>query len=292
MKKGIKKVVFKYSKDSDTKGFKMASLDSFLTENNSTYRQVKYQYHQIDFFAILILTEGKVEHTVDFKTVHLKAGDSLIITKDQIHAFDTKSNYKGNLLVFSEEFLHKHITQSTLSKIPFLYNHNQKHLIFNNPENNKTLIDLLLSGISNNVNVKSNQIGALLSYFLLNLVSEESSDLITQNRYQEYFMNFKQLVEQDYQHRRNAKDYAITLNISYKHLNEVCKHMVNKTAKALIDDYVVLQAKRLLVISPHSVKEIAYKLGFGEPTNFRKYFIKHTGYSPNEFLKKMNLVSH
>lgn len=292
MKKDIPKIKFTYSKDSDTKGFNFFSLDIDTSENTLNFKPIINTYHQIDFFAIIILTEGEVKHTVDFKTIPLKAGDCLIITKGQVHAFDTRSKYKGYLLLFSEEFLHKHVTQSALGKIPFLYNYNQNQLVYNNPTNNKTLIGLLQSGLSNNSKVKANQVGALLTYYLLDLVDDESPDIITQNHYQEHFIQFKQLVEQGYQSTRNAKDYAVLLKISYKHLNEVCKHMANKTAKALIDEYVILQAKRLLVTSPNSVKEISYNLGFGEPTNFRKFFHKHTGFSPNEFLKKMQLVTH
>ena len=292
MKKDIPKIKFTYSKDSDTKGFNFFSLDIDTSENTLNFKPIINTYHQIDFFAIIILTEGEVKHTVDFKTIPLKAGDCLIITKGQVHAFDTRSKYKGYLLLFSEEFLHKHVTQSALGKIPFLYNYNQNQLVYNNPTNNKTLIGLLQSGLSNNSKVKANQVGALLTYYLLDLVDDESPDIITQNHYQEHFIQFEQLVEQGYQSTRSAKDYAVLLKISYKHLNEVCKHMANKTAKALIDEYVILQAKRLLVTSPNSVKEISYNLGFGEPTNFRKFFHKHTGFSPNEFLKKMQLVTH
>jgi AraC-like DNA-binding protein len=45
----------------------------------------------------------------------------------------------------------------------------------------------------------------------------------------------------------------------------------------------MLEAKRLLAHTHKSVKEIGFSLGFQEPTNFTKYFRKHTGLSPVEF---------
>ncbi len=39
----------------------------------------------------------------------------------------------------------------------------------------------------------------------------------------------------------------------------------------------------MLVSTSLSVKEIAFALGFGEPTNFLKYFKKHTSLTPVEF---------
>lgn len=248
-----------------------------------------YKYHQIDFFAILIISSGEVDHLVDFKSAHLEKGDCLIITKGQVHAFDKSSEYSGHLLIFSEEFLQKHITQSAIGKIPFLYKPTDSQLIFNNPEKNQLLTMLLKEGLSDNPKVRSNQVGAALSYYLLNFV-EESTEVEAYNKSQEYLFHFQKLLEKQYQLTRNAKDYADELNISYKHLNDICKSMINKTAKVLIDDYIILEAKRQLSLSIFTVKEVSFKLGFDEPTNFRKYFSKHTGYTPNQFIKKMKLV--
>ena len=59
--------------------------------------------------------------------------------------------------------------------------------------------------------------------------------------------------------------------------------MFGKSPKEMIDDRVVLEAKRLLLYSDSSVKEISHELGFDEPTNFIKYFRKHVAQTPNTF---------
>ena len=45
----------------------------------------------------------------------------------------------------------------------------------------------------------------------------------------------------------------------------------------------MLEAKRLLCHTNISIKEIGYAIGFDEPTNFIKYFRKHTGKTPIDF---------
>ena len=82
---------------------------------------------------------------------------------------------------------------------------------------------------------------------------------------------------------RNAEFYANQMNITYKHLNEICKEIINSTAKQFIDDFVLLEAKRQLTNSGIRSTDLAYQLGFREPTNFVKYFKKHTGLTPNQF---------
>jgi AraC-like DNA-binding protein len=94
-------------------------------------------------------------------------------------------------------------------------------------------------------------------------------------------------VEKNFTKTRDAKAYAADLSISYKHLNDVSKEIVNSTAKSFIDNYVILEAKRMLVSTSLSVKEIAFELGFDEPTNFLKYFKKHTSITPVDFRKTL-----
>jgi AraC family transcriptional regulator, transcriptional activator of pobA len=52
----------------------------------------------------------------------------------------------------------------------------------------------------------------------------------------------------------------------------------------------VLEAKRILAHTTESVKEIGYDLGFEEPTNFIKYFKKHSKLTPTEFREKNQLA--
>lgn len=52
----------------------------------------------------------------------------------------------------------------------------------------------------------------------------------------------------------------------------------------------MLEAKRLLAYSSLSIKEIGFELGFGEPTNFNKYFRKHTGMAPMQFKYSTNIL--
>jgi len=73
------------------------------------------------------------------------------------------------------------------------------------------------------------------------------------------------------------------MNVSEKKLTNATKKIAGRTPKELIDDRVMLEAKRLLTHTNHSIKEIGYELGFEEPTNFIKFFKKHAAKTPIEF---------
>jgi AraC-like DNA-binding protein len=97
------------------------------------------------------------------------------------------------------------------------------------------------------------------------------------------FQNFTTLLEANFNKTRSANFYASELGVTYKHLNTISKALVNKTAKTVIDDYVILQAKRNLINSSIKSTQLAYKLGFEDATNFTKYFKKNTGLTPKSF---------
>ncbi|MCD8186501.1 MAG: helix-turn-helix domain-containing protein [Rikenellaceae bacterium] len=73
------------------------------------------------------------------------------------------------------------------------------------------------------------------------------------------------------------------LGVNEKTLSKEVKALTGKTPKVYIDSRIILEAKRLLSYSNLSAKMIGFELGFDEPTNFTKYFRKHTGTTPARF---------
>lgn len=100
-----------------------------------------------------------------------------------------------------------------------------------------------------------------------------------------FFGQFKKNLGKQITSTRSVKDYAEMLGISTKHLNTICKAVSGSTTKQYIDTFMIIEIKRLLATSDNSVQELSYAFGFEEPTNFVKYFKKHSGLSPSQFKK-------
>ena len=69
------------------------------------------------------------------------------------------------------------------------------------------------------------------------------------------------------------------------------KEKTGKSAKDYIQDKLVIEAKRLLLFSEMSSKELAYEIGFEEPSHFNTFFKKHSGHSPIAFRKSVRATS-
>lgn len=94
---------------------------------------------------------------------------------------------------------------------------------------------------------------------------------------------FQHELERSFTVLRQAHDYAARLGYSLKTLNRACRSATGHTAKHLIDARVTLEAKRLLAHTELPVAAITHRLGFTEPTNFNKFFIRTTGQTPGVF---------
>ncbi|MEU7475060.1 helix-turn-helix domain-containing protein [Lentzea sp. NPDC042327] len=97
------------------------------------------------------------------------------------------------------------------------------------------------------------------------------------------FERFQQELERSFARSRNAADYAARVGYSLRGLNRICVAATGRSAKALIDARVALEAKRLLVHTDLSAAAIGHRLGFSEATNFAKFFTREAGVSPGAF---------
>ena len=100
--------------------------------------------------------------------------------------------------------------------------------------------------------------------------------------------SFKLLLEDNFKKYHMVSEYASMLNVTPNYLNEVVSRAVKVSAKELITERIILEAKRMLLFSDKSSKEIGYSLGFDDPSHFSTFFKKGAGVTMQEF--KMSLA--
>jgi len=94
---------------------------------------------------------------------------------------------------------------------------------------------------------------------------------------------YNKLVSQHFLKKRNVSDYADMMNVTPNHLNKVIKEHTRQTASSKISEMLLLEAKVRLNYTAQSVAELAYELGFSEPSAFNRFFKKHTSITPLEY---------
>ncbi|MEM6515508.1 MAG: helix-turn-helix transcriptional regulator [Bacteroidota bacterium] len=264
-------------------GFQWFKLEDIYSLKNLPCEN-PFVSHRIQFFTLLLLTEGKIRHDVDFIPYTLDRGYCLFISPEQIHKFYKSTKGGGYVLSFTEDFIHRNFSRSSFSKINFLSNH------FLNPSIFKDFgdIEIFMSALERELSldlgiIKENLIASMLTVFLLKAQLYAEGSMKSYQGDFETFSKFQKLVSNYHKESRSVKHYANLLNISYKQLNNLSKGFTQRTAKEYINDYIILEIKRNLATTDFSIKEMAYEYGFKEGTNLTKFFKRATGDTPMKF---------
>lgn len=97
---------------------------------------------------------------------------------------------------------------------------------------------------------------------------------------------FNYLVEIHFRTKHSVAEYADLLNKSPKTLSNIFFQYNQKNPLQIIQDRILLEARRQLLYSDKIVKEIAYETGFEDIQTFSRFFKSKEGVSPKEYRDK------
>ncbi len=108
----------------------------------------------------------------------------------------------------------------------------------------------------------------------LGLLQHDDVDMVRQ---------FNYLVETNYRTKHSVAQYAELLHRSPKTLANLFAQLGRRSPLKIIQERIMLEARRLVRYSDMSVKEIAFELGFEDLQTFSRFFKAQEGVSPSEF---------
>jgi AraC family transcriptional activator of pobA len=287
----------------------MSKPPVFHLEDFSFYRQSFYanglpehirehrfidRLHKHDFYLSVLFTRGSGTHEIDFNTYEVKRGAVFMMTPGQVHHWDLSDDTGGYIFFHSREFYNLMYATRKLDDFPFFAMSRQSPVVYLEEEQ-LPCISSLFERILNEFRSEDSllKFQALVSlcdlvYLDLSRIYQpvhtdggESSPLYLQ-KYDELL----KLIDLEFVRLKSPKDYAERMNMSVKHLNRICQETVAKTTSELINERVILEAKRLLSHPGKSVAGVADELGFGDPSYFIRFFKKQCGESPLVFHKR------
>ena len=276
-------------------GFQIVSNREVLLEADLNHNP--FRPHRIRFYAILFILEGEGLHTVDFKTYPYRKGSIIFISKEQVHAFEKSWERKAYFLLFTEEFLEKGSLGSNLMQQLSLYNYHLYSPVINLKKDQLAVFSTLVKRIKEEFDAPDDLLTEEIIHSSLKIflcmaerIRKENRQLSPRSKYHDEFKRFQKLLAQHICESRQVKFYADQLLISTKKLNRITQEMLDQPAKNYINDFLIIEIKRLLMNTSLTVKEIAHRSGFEETTNFVKYFKKYTGFKPSAFRDSYSLV--
>lgn len=232
--------------------------------------------HLHGFYEIIWFQKGSGTHYVDFNQYAIAPGTIFFISPGQIHSFDTKHDQEGYVLKICAELFDDFVSLSCVTV----------------QDKDSAALEMLIGAMQEELK-KEDSIGhrealhALVKLFVIMVRrSYAGMNPSAPNPHRvsyKAFLNFRKLIEENYCRLHTVKDYASLLNVSSKTLTLYVNECSKYSPLELINNRIILEAKRLLRYSVLSVKEIAFRLGFEDPSYFAKFFKRLVKQSPADY---------
>ncbi|WP_046729934.1 AraC family transcriptional regulator [Streptomyces humi] len=240
--------------------------------------------HRVDFHTLTLVTGGSGEHAVDFVTHPCRPGTLLWVRPGQVQSFVRPGTTAGTHLLFTSAFPSH--TSGADRWVKEWYGAGCWQLGAG-PE--YAVLSTLLGQLRAEYDRPEPAVSAEILQLLLATVLLEVRRLPHPDgggdpqAGGEVYARFRAELERSYATTRRAADYARRLGYTVKTLTRACTAATGQPVKHVIDGRVALEAQRLLAHTGEPVATVARRLGFAEPTNFGKFFTRHTGVTPGAF---------
>jgi len=243
--------------------------------------------HRHNYYEIFLFERGGGFHEIDFNIIAIADRSIHFVSPGQVHKVERELNSNGYLILFSREFFYSNnVNRKSLFDIPFLNNNSSKPIINLNKADYNQILSLMINMKEEHHNKQEYHkevVQAYLNLLILNCKRLFDQQLGSISIYNKTLQEFRRLLENEFDKTHQVTDYAKKLNVSAKQLSTITKKAVGKTALEMIHARIILEAKRLLKYSDHSIKEISFFLNFDDPSHFGKFFKSKVDLTPKEY---------
>ena len=268
--------------------------DILLIDNSHTMRaelSSDNEPFRIDMTMAIIYEQGSADLKINMRDYHIEAPAVLLVLNDQIyqsagHSEDLRSkvilmsrSFSDSLFANSGEILP---LKSSIMKNPVMKIENEENVFGQFFQ----LLQNIAASPRQEFKIESARHLTLSMFYGYSHLKHEVNEVkCTNSRQEEIFTKFTELLERHHKKEREIAFYADKMCMTSKHLSQVIKDYTGKTALGIIEEYVISEAKSMLLSTTMSIQQISDELNFPSQSVFGKYFKRVAGISPSEYRK-------
>jgi AraC family transcriptional regulator, transcriptional activator of pobA len=276
----------------ETTGFEkrtdIAEFFVFTFGELSASSRMKMPTYQKDFYQITIITQGdKAEIAINNQHQNTLENTLYFLSPDHVFSWQRSVNTSGFIVYFKPHFLDFY---SGSIAADFSFFDLTENNILQITAEQSTDLAADFAKLYKEFHTPNTYRVQILQSFLLSLLFKckslfhsFSNPDIKPSKKQDLVFKFKNLVNNCYLTEKQVGDYAQKLFVSANMLNQAVKELTGKTAKEVIAEKITQEAQKQLHYSTDDIAEIAFYLGFEEPTHFIRFFKSQTSLTPKEY---------
>lgn len=268
----------------------------FSFEDNDSFDHIQRN----SYFSLIWVTEGAGKLKADFTEYDFEANSLFAFSPYQPFMFTAEKQIKGVAIYFHPEFfcIYKHHKEVSCNGV--LYNDVYKPPFVKVDEQSSGTFKMLCEQIKMEMqNPDLAQYELLVSYLKIFLITASrlktqqqpgAAEILKDHKEPFILQKLKDAIEENFKTKHSPSDYAELLYISPKALAKITKSHFNKTLSSLINERIVIEAKRELYLTDKTVKEIAYELGYEDEYYFSRFFKVNAEVSPQLYRDTMGFA--
>ncbi len=248
------------------------------------------QPHRHTVAEIFFFISGEGTHYIDFTAYPIGTASVFLVAPQQVHYIEAPAHSHNRGYVVSFETTLLDLLPAHLSA---LFGSFTQPPAYQLPPDTAEFVHVALAQLADELTAnrpRTVPIARLLIELLLTYVERQAAVYQPDSLAVGANTTFDRLVagiEADYSQPHTVQYYADLLHLTPRQLNRLCRQVRQQSALAVIHERLVLEAKRRLFYAHEPIKEIAYRLGFGEPAHFTHFFRRLTGLTPGTFRAQM-----
>ena len=277
--------------------FNPAVQSHFLLADEQDFLQaVRLSNHHLKF--IWNRNTFPAEMVVDGSTLTIMPNQVLCCTYLQNILYRTKDDARLLILSFNKAFYCIHTNDAEVSCNGLLFFGSDFTPVIQIDDFEQQSLNTLIKVLEEEFNtIDRNQeemLRLLLKRFIIKCTRIARKQLIKGDLPEariDIIRQFNVLVEEHFKSLKQVADYAVLMNRSPKTLTNVFSQHKSKSPLQVIHDRIVLEARRMLIFTDKTAKEIAWDLGFEDPSQFSRFFKKNTLLSIQDFKEKHKIIA-
>lgn len=236
--------------------------------------------------------DAAVEVLIDDRQRSIDSNQILCTT--YLHKLQIDNSSGGlRFLIFNREFycIHTNDSEVSCNGLLFFGSNFSPTLTLDADETERldTLFNVLNEEFDTRETGQEEMLRILLKRFIIRCTRLANKQLVKNGNNQseiDLIRHFNVLVEEYFKNKKSVAEYAELMHKSPKTIANVFSKNSDRTPLEVIHERIIIEAKRMILFTDKTMKEVGFELGYEDPAQFSKLFKKHVGLTTSAFKKQ------